>query len=99
MSQVDLNTPAFVSYSKANESMLSSLKSKKSVKFARKGWNGKQLHVQVHGSIPTSQVDLENGENAYIEPFFVIVNKANSRVNIWVPSVSDLQAEDWYEVQ
>lgn len=98
MSQVDPKTPNLVSYSVANESMLSSLKSKKVCKFARLGWNGKQLHVQVHGSIPTSHVDLENGDNAYIEPFFVIVNKANSRVNIWVPSISDLQAEDWYEV-
>lgn len=98
MSQVESAGPVLVNYSKANEAMLSSLGTKKIIKYARKGWNGKQLHVQIHGAIPTNHVDLGNGDNAYIDPFFVIVNKANSRVNIWVPSVSDLQAEDWYEV-
>lgn len=99
MSQENSAELVLVSYSKANESMLSALQTKRTIKYARKGWNGKQLHVQIHGAIPTSHVDLGNGDNAYIDPFFVIVNKANSRVNVWVPSVSDLQADDWYEVQ
>lgn len=95
MSQVE---PALVSYGEANTAMLSTLKSGKLRKFARQGWNGNNMHVQVHGSIFTTQVNLGNGEYAYIEPFFVIVNKEKSRVNTWVPSVSDLQANDWYEV-
>lgn len=98
MPNTETNTPLFVRYSTANEIMLSSLATKVIRKFARKGWNGKKLHVQIHGSIPTNHVELGNGENAYIDPFFVIVNKESGRVNTWIPSVSDLQAEDWYEV-
>jgi hypothetical protein len=88
----------YFGYAEVNEGLVSTLKTKRTRKFTRKGWNGKQLYVQLHGSIPTGQVQLDNGENAYIEPFVVIVNQANSRVNTWVPSSSDLQAEDWYEI-
>ncbi|QYN80065.1 hypothetical protein PQD71_gp172 [Kosakonia phage Kc263] len=62
-------------------------------KYQRRGWAGKGLYVQLHGSLPA--VSLE-GETKYIDKFFVIVN--GERVNTWVPSVSDLLAEDWIEV-
>lgn len=62
-------------------------------KYQRKGWAGKGLYVQIHCSIPA--VSLA-GETKYIDKFFVIVN--GERVNTWVPSVSDLLAEDWIEV-
>lgn len=87
-----------VGYGVANATMLHSLKTKRVRKFARLGWNGKQLYVQAHGSFASSDVKLANGETAYVDPFFVIVNEANGRVNTWVPSSSDLQAEDWIEV-
>lgn len=54
--------------------------------YRRKGWNGKGLLVR-----------LEKGVD-YIQPFFVIVNTETGVVNTWVPSVSDLLAEDWEEV-
>ncbi len=68
-------------------------------KIARAGWNGKGLYVQQHGSVAAVDVKLPNGESAYVEPFFVIVNVNNGTVNTWVPSVSDLQAMDWYEYE
>lgn len=98
MSQVASASPILVTYGIANEAMFSALETKKLKKYARQGWNGKNLHVQVHASIPTNQVDLGNGENAYLNPFLVIVNKDRGSVDTWVPSISDLQGKDWYEV-
>lgn len=59
---------------------------KKGLKVCRKGWNGKGMYVK-----------LEKGgdyEFSEINPFFVIKNTSNS-FNTWVPSVSDLLADDW----
>jgi hypothetical protein len=55
-------------------------------KVARKGWNGKGMYIQyVRG------MDFEH---AIIKPFLVIKNVKNS-FNTWVPSISDLLADDW----
>ena len=59
---------------------------KQGKKLARTGWNGKGLYVE-----------LDKGGNyqfSEILPFFVIKNSLNS-FNTWVPSVSDLLADDW----
>lgn len=59
---------------------------KRGLKVCRKGWNGKGLYVK-----------LEKGgdyEFSEILPYFVIKNTSNS-FNTWVPSVSDLMADDW----
>lgn len=59
---------------------------KRGLKICRKGWNGKGLYIE-----------LEKGGNykfSEILPYFVIKNTQNS-FNTWVPSVSDLMAEDW----
>lgn len=59
-------------------------------KVARGGWNGKGMHVE-----------MCNGKDysiSMIEPFFVIKNVKNS-FNTWVPSVSDILAEDWDTVE
>lgn len=55
-------------------------------KVTRKGWNGRGLYVQLE----------KGGDYQFSEilPFFVIKNTLNS-FNTWVPSVSDLLAEDW----
>uniref|UniRef100_A0AAU8KZ86 Thoeris anti-defense 2-like domain-containing protein n=1 Tax=Pantoea phage Survivor TaxID=3232176 RepID=A0AAU8KZ86_9CAUD len=68
-------------------------------KVARAGWNGKDIYVQQHGSVAAIDVTLPDGEQAYVEPFFVIVNAKTGTVNTWVPSVSDLNGKDWYEVK
>ena len=63
---------------------------KKGKKLARAGWSGKGLYVQL-----TKGGDYEFSE---ILPFFVLKNSHNS-FNTWVPSVSDLLAEDWEIVE
>ena len=55
-------------------------------KIARAGWIGKGMYVEMN-----TGGDYEFSE---ILPFFVIKNVSNS-FNTWVPSVSDLLAEDW----
>ena len=59
---------------------------KEGKKVARAGWNGKDMYVQLHKG-----GDYEFSE---LNPFFVIKNVVNS-FNTWVPSISDLLAEDW----
>ncbi|WP_187119059.1 DUF2829 domain-containing protein [Bacillus marasmi] len=57
---------------------------------ARRGWNGKGMYIQLHKGT--------DFEHAIIEPFLVIKNVNNS-FNTWVPSISDLLAIDWEEVE
>lgn len=85
--------PAPVTWSTA----LSILLARQGKKYQRAGWNGKGLYVQAHGSVRATDVELPDGVQPYIEPFFVIVNTLTGTVNIWVPSVTDLQAKDWVE--
>jgi hypothetical protein len=63
-------------------------------KLARAGWNGKNLFVYlIQESI---DIELEEGNNILsttLEPFFILVSPSHS--NTWVPSVSDILAEDW----
>lgn len=76
-----------VSFSKALTGM------KVGKKFQRQGWNGKGLHVRLHETVIGT--DMGSQEPVYIQPFFVITGVTT---NTWVPSVSDLLAEDWIEV-
>lgn len=59
---------------------------KRGLKICRKGWNGKGLYIEIE----------KGGDYKFSEilPYFVIKNTQNS-FNTWVPSVSDLMAEDW----
>lgn len=52
----------------------------------RLGWNGKGLAVGLVANI--------KGE-PLLQPFFIIYNSNKGTYNTWVPSVSDLLAEDW----
>lgn len=63
---------------------------KNNKKVARSGWNGKGLYVQIN----------KGGDYDFSEllPFFVIKNTLNL-FNTWVPSVSDIMAEDWEVVE
>jgi len=65
-------------------------KLKEGKKVARNGWNGKGMYIQLHKGT--------DFEHAIIEPFLVIKNVKNS-FNTWVPSISDLLAEDWKVVE
>ena len=58
---------------------------KRGCKVARKGWNGKNMHI-------------EKKEIDGVEVFLTITGPTG-RVNTWVPSISDLFAEDWVFVE
>jgi len=59
---------------------------KKGYACAREGWNGKGLSVIVQFSAD----DIPN-----LQPFFLIYDSNKGTLNTWMPSVSDLFAEDW----
>jgi len=59
-------------------------------KVVRNGWNGKGMYIQLNKAM-----DFEFSE---LCPFFTIKNVRNS-FDTWVPSVSDLLAEDWEIVE
>lgn len=76
----------------------------------RKGWNGKGLFVykqipcSVKGdsivnlqSMPSSakRIISLNFESIHFTSIFIIYNKLTGRADSWVPSSSDLAAEDW----
>lgn len=63
---------------------------KNGARVQRKGWNGKGMWIEYC-----------NGKDhsfSVIEPFLLIKNIKNS-FNTWVPSISDLFAEDWEVVE
>lgn len=63
---------------------------KKRFRVCRKGWNGKGMYIELNQGIDYSF--------SIIEPFFVIKNVKNS-FNTWVPSISDILAEDWMIIE
>lgn len=75
---------------------------KDGLRVRRKGWNGKGLCVamqqgysEVLANPHTVQAfDLEEGDIVEVKPYFQIKD-SNNVLNTWVPSVSDLLAEDW----
>lgn len=78
---------------------------KKGYKVARKGWNGKGLHVVlIYGNSIQNIINENYGsgipeESAKVEDFFMIYSKSGLRLNTWVPSVSDILSEDWQVVK
>ena len=55
---------------------------KQGKKLNRKGWNGKHQFIRTYKSHICGDM-------------FIIVNTATETINSWIPSVSDLYAEDW----
>lgn len=73
---------------------------------ARKGWNGKGLFVVYQkgypDGIPCNEQTAEAwginpGDNFVCNPYFQIKNTDGSH-SMWVPSVGDILAQDWYLV-
>lgn len=56
----------------------------------RQGWNGKGLYVRM---VVDSTITVGE-QQVNVQPYFVIVNSSKT-VNTWVPSVSDIVANDW----
>lgn len=70
---------------------------KRGVSVAREGWNGKGMwvHLMERNSVAYTDPETDQLNSVYVlEPFFVIKNVQGS-LNTWVPSISDLLAEDW----
>ena len=67
----------------------------------RDGWNGKGLWIRRIDLYSDSEfrVREEPGSVGTFMPFFVIFNPADGKLNTWVPSISDAQAEDWQIVE
>lgn len=75
-------------------------------KIARCGWNGKDMFVVYQKGYPegipcnmqTAQAwGLDEGENFICNPYLQIKNPDGSH-SMWVPSISDILADDWMTV-
>lgn len=58
---------------------------------ARDGWNGKGMHVTVRA--------LRIKDNLYIQNPVLVLKNAQGGYNTWVPSSSDIMAEDWHLIR
>jgi len=54
---------------------------------SRKGWNGKNMHV--------SMLSLYTADNVPIDNKCLVLFNVNCKYNTWVPSITDLLADDW----
>lgn len=75
-------------------------------KFARKGWNGKNMFVVFQKGYPDGipcnlqtalAWGMNEGDNFICNPYLQIKNADGSH-SMWVPSIGDILADDWYEV-
>lgn len=80
---------------------------KKGLKVARKGWNGKGMFVVYQKAYPkgipcnkqTAEAwGLKEGDLFVCNPYLQIKNVDGSH-SMWVPSIGDVLAEDWYIVE
>ena len=65
-------------------------------KIAREGWEGKGLWVRridLYSDAEFRVRELEPCIGTFM-PFFVILSRGH--LNTWVPSISDVQAVDWF---
>lgn len=72
---------------------------KRGKRLARRGWNGKNMFVYLINE--TTDIEFENEYDGFeldakIQPYFLLISA--DVANTWVPSVSDILANDWYDV-
>lgn len=76
-------------------------------KVARKGWNGRGMFVVYQKGYPngipcnkqTAEAwDMKEGDLFVCNPYLQIKN-VNGSHSMWVPSIGDVLAEDWYTVE
>ncbi|WP_407330560.1 DUF2829 domain-containing protein [Enterovibrio sp. 27052020O] len=70
---------------------------------ARRGWNGKGMFAYyVPGGVYPAQVEAIKGEfpNDMVpyKPYYAL-KTAQECVSVWVPSIGDIDADDWYVIQ
>ncbi len=57
----------------------------------REGWNGKNMHVMM--------TKLYTPENIQINNDCLVLYNVDGKYNTWVPSITDILAEDWSIVE
>lgn len=68
---------------------------KKNKKVARNGWNGKGMFIFRDPGYDCNGYQTFTGEKyIHVEPHLLIKN-VRGTLDTWVPSISDLFAEDW----
>ena len=67
-------------------------KVKASNKIARKGWNGKGMWVACE---PVNNKVTNHDVTANISHPLLLIKNANGTFATWVPSITDIFAEDW----
>ena len=74
------------------------LRLKEGAKVQRKGWNGKGMWIAVYKQ--PSQIPLKVGVfDGVIDCPMLFIKTVKGTLNTWVPSISDLFAEDWEVVE
>lgn len=80
---------------------------KQGKKIARKGWNGRGMFIVYQKGYPdgipcnkqTAEAwGLSEGDMFIVQPYLQIQN-VNKSHSMWVPSINDCLADDWYVVE
>lgn len=71
---------------------------KQGKKIARKGWNGKGMWVTCEKVYTHTDLKVQDIESTFSHPLLIIKN-VNGQFATWVPSITDLFAEDWVIVE
>jgi len=79
------NKTGDISYNKSFSLALMYLKA--GLRLARKGWNGKGMHVIKSNIFTTSNMKIENE--------VLLLFNVQQQYNTWMPSITDLLANDW----
>ena len=93
-----LTEPNYIDFSAALREV------KKGKKIARKGWNGKNMFVVYQkgypNGIPCNKQTAEawgmNEGDLFICNPYLQIKYANGSHSMWVPSINDVLADDWY---
>lgn len=71
---------------------------KSGAKIQRKGWNGKGMWISKYDQPSYFPVTV-NDFNGEIDVPMLFIKTVKGTLNTWVPSISDLFAEDWEVVE
>lgn len=71
---------------------------KEGKKVARKGWNGKDMWVACEKVYTYTDLQVQDVNSTFSHPLLIIKN-VNGKFATWVPSVTDLFANDWEIVE
>jgi len=63
----------------------------KGLSIARVGWNGKNMHINI--------LNLYTADNVPIDNKCLVLYNVHGKYNTWVPSITDLLADDWEVVE